>query len=322
MLNHLKLPWDRADKQPHGKAVHVSVLVDEYLKSQKYNGISLGSKMRYQSALKLFDHLVMANNKTLYQMYAHKVDFGVVDYLHAVLAHTHSAATIRLCFSIMQNVWDVALRNGRVIYNPWARNGVKVDNERDVTWTHEQVNASVLKAKELGYNILALYILFGYETGIRMWSDLRRLTYEMIHTDDKGGVVLEFTIAKTNVHLCLPLSNVIVDALKETGRTTGLIFMDDKGRLLTQGCFFRQFRAVKTAAMLPMHLQLRDLRRTAVTELVTSGATDREIAAITGWKNPGSVINRYARIRLQSAENGMNKRWASREQIPQVGGES
>ena len=63
------------------------------------------------------------------------------------------------------------------------------------------------------------------------------------------------------------------------------------------------------------------MTETLILALVDKNALDKD-TIITGWKNPGSVINRYARIRLQSAENGMNKRWASREQIPQVGGES
>ena len=307
-MANLKLPWKRAEHNPHGKAVKVSILVTEYLKSPKYKNLGNGTKIRYQSAFRLFELLVLANGKNIFQMQAHKVDYSIVDYIHSVLSHSHAQGTIKFLFSVMSTVFEVAMRNGRVPYNPWSKNGVRVDNERDVIWTEEQLRAAVEAARELGYFVLALYLIIGYETGIRMWSDLRRLTWDNIR-EEAGVKVLDFVMAKTNVRIILPLSPVALASLKDTGNSSGPLFADDKGRLLSSVALTQQLNKVKRKALLPQELTFRDLRRSFVTDLATKGATISEITATMGWKSPNGVINRYARVRFDTALNAMQKKW-------------
>lgn len=311
-LANIRLPWRKAKDMPHGKTTLVSKLVDEYLKSPKYLNLGLGTKIRYQSALRLFEHLILANSKNIFQMPAHKVDYGIVDYLHKVLTHSHKDGTIRFYFSVMSNVWETALRSGRVMINPWAKNEVKVSNHRDITWTQQEVKEVIRVAKENGHYSLALYIILCYETAQRPWQDLKNLKWENLTNDAKGNPFLDFVISKTNVHIILPLSNVAMSAIAEVAAkqpdNAQYIFSDEAGNVLTSNTIHVQFQKVKKLAMVRPELHIRDLRRTAITELAQSGATMSEITAITGWKGTESIIQRYARVRIETAINALAKR--------------
>lgn len=260
----------------------------------------------------------MANGKTIFQMKVHLIDYGIVDYMQRLMRHAYEGATIRLSFTVLANVWDVGLRNGRVNVNPWLKPHISVRNERDITWKYADVRKAVECAREMGFNLLALYLVMMYETAQRPWKDLRDLTWENIHQDTDGSRILDFVISKTKTHLMIPLSQVACLALDNTPKVSKFIFAGENGEVLTRQCISRQFDIVKKTCMLNPELQFRDLRRTAVTEMVQNGATGEEIKAVTGWRDGNGIIHRYARIRFLTAKNAMDKRDKSRYQEPHI----
>lgn len=211
-----------------------------------------------------------------------------------------------LC-SVMSAVWRVALRQGKVLYNPWSDLDLKAAGERDVAWSPEDVEKAINTAKELGYHTLAFYILMLYETGQRPWIDLRNLTWENINGLDTDNTTLNYISSKTRIRIQLPLSRPCVSALLGRDRTQQFLFAEIGGSRATPQAIQCQFRRVKRKAQLEHHLQLRDLRRTVAIELAEAGATRDEIRAVGGWKGD-SVVHRYARIRLKTAKNAINKR--------------
>ena len=60
-------------------------------------------------------------------------------------------------------------------------------------------------------------------------------------------------------------------------------------------------------AGLPSRLQLRDIRRTVLTDLANHGATDTEIMAYSGHKSRESLMP-YVCISTQQARNAAGKR--------------
>lgn len=307
----LRFTWtrdmSRAGGMPHGKAVKVSQIVDDYQKSHKYQSLGLGTKTAYQSAFKLIELLILSNNKNLYQMYVHKVDYGTVDYIHAVLAHTHKPASIKFYFAVLSNVWQVALRAGKAQINPWLRNEVRVDNERDITWSKEQLLSAVDGAKQHGFNLLALYLIMAYETGQRPWKDLRGLKWENIR-EFEGDTVVDYVISKTNVHMVLPLSPTAIEALERVSKIGEYIFVDARGRRLSPKTMHLQLDVVKKSCMLPQELTFRDIRRTVNVEMAENGATREEMRNVNGWQSD-THIPRYARLRYRTAKNGIQRRW-------------
>lgn len=314
-LDSLKLPWTRASDLPHGKTCKVSQIVKEYLLSERYRGLSRGSKKAYLSALKYFELLILANSKTIFQQNVNQVTYGTVDYLKSLLLHNHSPATARHYFTIMSGVWELAIRNGRCYANPWVRPMIKLNNERDVTWTPQQLDLAVQTAKDMGFTLLALYLTVSYETAQRPWKDLRNLKWSNVVKDDTGATILDFVISKTGVHLLLPLSDAVINILNGLPKNSEYVFVDEQGVRLTQSGLVSQYKKVKKYAMLSGALQIRDLRRSAITEMAMAGATVQEIEASTGWKCSEYVIRRYARLRLATAKHGLEKRTQFRKEL-------
>lgn len=303
-------PWvkGRVSDMPNGKSMRVRDIISDYLKSHKYESLSLGTKMRYQYSLRILDLLILADNKSIYHRYVHKVDYTTVDYLHKVFAHTHSPATIKFYFAILSNVWQYAMRNGKAVWNPWLKNEVRIKNERDIVWTPAQIEIAIKTAIENKMHVLALYILLAYETGVRVWSDLRPLKWENVKVHDDGNTVLDFVISKTGVRLVLPLSDRARDCLARVTRHSDFVFSSANGRLLTKSGIWTQLQKIKAIAKLPNNLQFRDIRRSVNTELAEAGATREELRSVNGWKSDRH-IPRYALIRYGTALNGMEKRW-------------
>lgn len=294
---------------PFGKSIRVRDIIGEYCQSHKYLKLCKGSKELYQVVIRYFDGLILANNKTLFSMEVHKIDYGIVDYIHNVMSHTLSGATIKLYFSVLSNAWHHSLRLGKVPYNPWLKNEVRVKNERDTVWQPEEIKLAVDTANDKGYHVLALYIVLAYETGVRPWIDLRNLKWENFKQHEDGNYIIDFVISKTNVHLMLPLSIGVRDILLSMARHNDYIFCNASGRHYTRQAISWQLDKVKESANLPKELQFRDIRRTVNTELAEKGATREELRSINGWKSDRH-IPRYARIRYGVAKNGLQKRWA------------
>jgi integrase len=303
-------PWRNA--APHSTKVRVSKIVDDYLLSPRYTGVSQKTKARYLSIVRTFDSLILGNNKNIYHMRAVNVDFSTVDYLHKVLAFEYSNATIKNMFAVFSNVWELAIRNGHVHYNPFARPRISVKNERDFTFTRDEIKSCIDKSRELGYYTLALYIILAYETAQRPWQDLRNLKWDNIKQQDDGTKYLDFIITKTKVHLMLPLSSRALEALDKVKKSSEYIFAEESGKLYTASAISFQFKKIKELLGLNPELQFRDIRRTAVTELVEAGATEEEIRSMTGWTS-NAIIKRYARLRLVTAKNAISKREKARE---------
>lgn len=322
---NLAIPWKKSavSNLPHGKATRVKILVEDFLRSDRYKSLGLHTKKSYLSALNTFELLVLASNQNIFQMRAHNVDYGIVDYIKHVLGHSHAPATISMYFSMLSGIWDVALRNGKVNFNPWQKARIKLNNERDVTWTPEQIRTGINTAKEMGFHVLALYLLLAYETAQRPWRDLRDLKWENIKLDENGRQFVDFIISKTRTRLLLPLSKEAIKALNEAKVTaySGLseyIFIDANCKRYTQSALTEQFKKMKKRAMLDPVLLIRDLRRTAITEMAMAGATTEEITASTGWRCTDSVIRRYSRLRKRTAERGLEKREALRDEQKQL----
>ena len=308
MVNVLK-PWEMAAADlPHGRAVRVDQLVSEYLYSDKYKQLSKNTKKQYLSVLKSIENFDFPNNAEFYRLMSHRIDYGFADYVSRVMAWTVKPATIQMYFSVLHNIWALGFRNGRVTMNPWGKASIKLANLRDVTWEPAQVELAVKTSKELGFDLLALYIQMAYYTAQRPFSDLRSLKWENVRQTSDGTPILDFIIQKTGTHIMLPLEQEAYKMLMSLERKSEYIFVDNKGVHRTGQCITTQFKKVKEYAKLDENLLIRDLRRSAVTEMAMAGATGSEISAITGWTCTEAMLRRYAPMRLNTAKNALSKR--------------
>lgn len=300
--------YKSARELPHGFSRTVQEIVDEWLMSPRYMRLSNGTKRSYSSHLSTWSTFKLPDSKSIFQLRVCEIDYRLVDYFISVMQYRGLApASVSVKCTVMGIVWKIALRRGLAAYNPWADLRIECDNARDITWSPDEIERALEKCNQLGFNTLALFILFMYETGQRPWVDLRNLTWENIHDDADGIRWLDYVSSKTGVHIRMPISDRLRCCLENRPKTTSFIFSEESGERRTQQALFKQFNRIKREASLTYSLQLRDIRRTVVVELIEAGATRDEVRSVGGWKNDSS-IHRYARIRGKTAQNALGKR--------------
>lgn len=293
------------------KHLRVKLLINNYLLSHEFRKLKPSSQKIYFSVIDQFEDLLLYTGKTFLETNAHTIDYQMTEYLKDVLLHKYTESTLGSYFKVMNAVWRFGMRRSMVFMNPWDKPGLSRAQERDTTWTPEQVELAYETAKTKGFNTLAMYLILAYETAQRPWRDLRDLKWESvreIEQDGKRRLVFDFVISKTNTHIILPLSDRVIDLLDNRSRLDSYVFSEAKGKRLSAVCMQQQLEVVKREAKLPRELQFRDFRRTAITELAEAGCTTREIEAITGWRVSEAVIHRYARVRYKTALNAQAKR--------------
>ena len=119
-------------------------------------------------------------------------------------------------------------------------------------------------------------------------------------------------ILKTNERIAgIPMSDALVRMLKEQKEVYGFQQWVVPNPIAlepySENNVSRIFRKIKVAANLPSRLQLRDIRRTVLTDLANHGATDTEIMAYSGHKSRESLMP-YVCINTEQARNAANKR--------------
>jgi len=168
--------------------------------------------------------------------------------------------------------------------NPAKGMKVQTPDPRKQTWTHEQVQAVIKKAQELGMPDIALLVMLGYDTGQRL-TDLMDLKWSAY--DGEG---LNFDQNKTRKDVWVPLDPQTIKTLSQTKReAVQIVVASNTGQPYTNRALVnRRFREAADKAGLPKQIQMRDLRRTVATEISAGGG---KIHPITGHA-PGSSMER------------------------------
>lgn len=147
------------------------------------------------------------------------------------------------------------------------------------------------------------------ELGQRI-EDIRYSTWDNYNLKEK--LYSREVIIKTNERIAgIPLSDTLVKMLNDQKEVYDFQKWVVPNPLTLEPYseinISRVTRKIMMAANLPMKLQLRDIRRTVLTDLANHGATDTEIMAYSGHKSRESLMP-YVRISTQQARNAANKR--------------
>lgn len=225
----------------------------------------------------------------------HRITTKVVDewYDEMVAAgQTHKAVSI---MKVNRRIWNVAKRKGHVTFNPFEKMNLDGLESRKVIWTRNQVDAIVHALNKKGY----------YDTAM-----LIRLCYDLAQ---RPGDIIRLTTSNMNV-----ADQTVTLQQEKTGAIVTIPVPDDTwAYMMVADTFFvhqssirvhnRNFAEVRKELDLE-HLQIRDLRRTALTEIMEAGATDAEGQSISGHKNR-DMLSVYAPPTTKMAQSAMKKRY-------------
>lgn len=206
-------------------------------------------------------------------------------YQHITTAH--GLRTANTFAMVWGRVYRFGIVNEWLTQNPWTYVQKSRALPRDVIWSAEEFVKLVDYIKNLNpvpYPIIrGLWLM--YDTAQRP-TDVLNMKTELVRQDDMGYYV-ELRQSKTKKKVNVPLSEEAVGWLDIPNYSHGSEFLI--GSKMELGDFRYLFNVYKEGAGLPAKLQLRDLRRTALTEAGLGGATDDQMKALSGHSARGML---------------------------------
>jgi len=267
--------------------------IDLYIDSSWFVGLASNTQTNYLAYLDKAKKLLPTTTEKVTPLLADKI-------YAKVKSKSGERTAIYFC-SVMRRLWNFLYRAGEVQSVPWAAMGVKNTlKPRDSIWSPEQVD-KVIDEGSLG---LSLFVSMSYDTGQRP-SDILSVTKSNV----KDGC-LSLEQSKTGTKVVVPLTSRTLNLLDRRYQelpNTDTLVCTKTGLKYHLTNLNNEFRIVRDKLGIPSNIQLRDLRRTTLTELGNAGATEDEIIAVSGHKSR-QVVSVYVQKTKQQAFNAMEKR--------------
>lgn len=284
----------------------LSVVIEDYLRSDNFKSLSSKTQRDYQLFLAKWysPELLKRKLSTLTTPMWQKLYDQTYEKTPA--SANHSLAVWRALFKY-------AVSKGWINYNPVREVRSRLSKPRLVRWTREDISRflNVAYSRFEGRSI-GLIVQMAHEWGQRV-GDLRVLQWENYCL--QTGVV---TIGKTKrkAATTIPSSKALMEMLSKQYEDYGWqkyvapsAKPDGKGGLLpyTEDNVSKIANKIKEAAGVAPELQLADLKRTALTEMLEYGVPLHNIMSITGHSNP-YALNPYIKHSLALSSEAMKMR--------------
>tara|TARA_R110001583_G_scaffold189961_1_gene353782 strand:- start:95 stop:1018 length:924 start_codon:yes stop_codon:yes gene_type:complete len=248
-------------------------------------------------ATKISGNLMLGNNKLKDVRYKH-MTIAYDDWLDN--SGIRAANYIATCVSIVLNY---SIKYEAIPHNPMALVKKVKTKPRKVMWQPEQVKLFLDTAySDFKWRSIGLIFHMAYELAQRV-GDMRNLTWKSIDFDNKR---MNLEQSKRGAEVHLPISESLLKMLVQqkkdfdfqeyvAPRTSP---KNNSYSHYTLNEISKLINEVKDEANLPKELQVRDLRRTAITEMVEAGVDLVSIMQVSGHQSVASVqpylVNTYS----------------------------
>lgn len=211
---------------------------------------------------------------------------------------------------VVTRAWNVLIKYDMLDKNPWSFVERSKPAPRNTVWKTDDFTTFLKTAFNVPqWRNIGLLVRINVELGQRT-EDIRFSEWD--NYDLKEKLYVREVILKTNERIAgIPLSDTLIQMITEQKEVYGFQKWVVPNPLTIEPyhekSIARTFRKIMNAAGLPSRLQLRDIRRTVLTDLANHGATDTEIMAYSGHKSRESLMP-YVCISTQQARNAAEKR--------------
>jgi integrase len=278
-------------------------LVKSYINSIDYTKLSAKSKEDYVYYLKRWAG-DKASHTTLYATRLQDLTTPSIQRIYDLHA-AHSVSLANHVLAVYRLLFSYAIRNGFTTFNPFTAVKKQSSKPRRVTWERDDIKAFMAAAfSKFETRSLGLLVYTAYCAAQRL-GDMRLLTWDSYDVDTG---VLSLTQSKRRAKVSIPLPQDLQQMLKQqhselgwqqyvfpTTRTVAGVLQPYSLQGLAKAG-----RVIMDDAQLPDDLQLMDLRRTAVTEMVMAGVPLTNVMSLTGHATPSSLTP-YVRHTLKAA---------------------
>tara|TARA_E500000305_G_C4009039_1_gene231653 strand:- start:748 stop:1701 length:954 start_codon:yes stop_codon:yes gene_type:complete len=211
---------------------------------------------------------------------------------------------------IVTRVWNVLMKYDLLEKNPWGFVERSKAAPRNTVWMPEHFKQFLTMAFSIDkWRNIGLLVRINVELGQRI-EDIRMSEWCNYNFDEK--IYTREVIQKTKERIPgIPLSDslirMLIDQKEHYGFQNWVVPNPYRLKPYSEQNISRTFRKIMDEAKLPKELQLRDIRRTVLTDLANHGATDTEIMAYSGHKSRESLMP-YVCISTHQARNAADKR--------------
>ena len=211
---------------------------------------------------------------------------------------------------VVTRAWNVLMKYDLLAKNPWRFVERARVAPRNTVWTPEDFKTFLSTAFSVPkWRNIGLLVRINVELGQRI-EDIRLSTWKNYNLSEQ--LYMREVIEKTKERIPgIPMSDDLTQMLSEQKSTYDFQewVVPHPYKLIpyTENNISRIYQAIRIMAGLSSHLQLRDVRRTVLTDLANCGATDTEIMSYSGHKHRES-LGPYVRISTEQARNAAAKR--------------
>ena len=283
----------------------------DYLNSKTYNSLSYNTKKTYRY------NLLSINDTKVYgipmaRKILERIDFDVCNELYDTWEFENSTANanhLARVFSVLMNYY---VDREVIPRNPMKRVKKRTSEPRSVIWIHEQVMSFLDTAfTNFDWRNIGLIVLMCYE-----WSqrpvDIRNLTFNNINWKDRFVTIKQ---TKRGATVELPITDELYPMLEQQEKDWGFqeyVVPHHKAsegayRPLTVLQMTTLLKEVKATAGLPDNLQVGDLRKTGIVQMIEGQVDHLAIQSVTGHKNVSS-LNPYNKFNLETAKSALDRR--------------
>lgn len=272
--------------------MNIDTLLNKFKETREWRKLSPNSQRTYQQMIDyaIKDYFLITNRVS-------QITTTLVDDLYEKLVKAGKLSHANMFMKVMRRIWNVSRRNKLVTDNPFASMGLGKEEPREIVWTKEQYEQYVEYTWKNDLQPLSLLARLCYTLGQRPGDMVKlKATNFTIDLNSRKPVEVKFTQEKTGKKMHLPIPEELQKYLVASTKPFPTM------RILNG-----QHREVLAKLNLPYNLQIRDLRRTALTEIMTGGASDAEGQAVSGHVNR-DMLSVYAPTNLNMAKSAMKAR--------------
>ena len=285
--------------------------IDIYLHSKAFLSLSPTSQKTYEANLRRISRTTIdGTNFGLKSLKLLSVEACMEAYDTWEAEDTTATANhLARVFSVVMN-YHIMLEN--IYRNPMRYVRKREATPRSVVWTHEQVVSFLDTAySKFEWRNIGLIVQMCYEWGQRP-VDIRNLTFDRI---DWVGKIVTIIQSKRGAEVELPIPDELYPMLEQQQDDWGFQQyvvphhrpQDNAYRPLTVNQMTTLLTEVKAECGLPPELQVGDLRKTAITQMIRSGVDQLQMMSVTGHKNVQS-LNPYNKFSIDTARAALDRR--------------
>jgi integrase len=290
----------------------LTAVVRAYLHTKDFASLAGSTQLKYESNLSRVCTTPVQKGKLLGNMRLKDIRLMHITYAYDRWLNENGQRAANYNASCLSVVLNLARRHEAIVSNPVSLLKRKTDKPRRVLWTRDDVQLFLTTAySEWKYRSIGLIVHMAYEWGQRI-GDMRLLKWGAIDFDQHR---VDITQSKRGAEVHLPIDDDLLEMLAQQKRDFGFQPYVAPYVYPRNGAYSPYddvdihvyVNEIKDKAGLSSELQARDLRRTAITEMVEAGVDLVGIMQVSGHQNPQSV-KPYLVNTFSGASNALGKR--------------